>query len=150
MGIDFFHFMPGIMEKNTFDGCAPDLGGNKDTAPGSHYESIPTGCRVSNGLGLTVIFCLLFLLFALRNKKLKLPPSKTDTKGGIASKTSFTGTSLSPLFGSSSRQKPTDDDVVGSIDGFDDSSCATGQYGARLRTSMTSSDNSRPRASSIA
>lgn len=84
------------MEKNVYLGCIPDLEGEKDTSPGSHYQEIPKGCRVSNGLGLTVALGMLFLLFALRNKKLKMP--KPSGQSGADQKRSFVGTLLSPLY----------------------------------------------------
>jgi cytochrome b-561 len=137
----------GIMEKNIYVGCIPDLEGEKDTTPGSHYAKIPTGCRVSNGLGLTVMLCLLFLLFALRNKKLKLPPPK-DNKSSRSSKTSFAGTLLSPLF-SSSRNKHENKATL-SGDTFDGAAACPAVGTRMMRPSVASSEDLRPRASSIA
>mmetsp|Transcript_16722 Transcript_16722/g.25117 ORF Transcript_16722/g.25117 Transcript_16722/m.25117 type:complete len:317 (-) Transcript_16722:169-1119(-) len=90
----------GIMEKNTFIGCQPEIN-SRDKNPGGHYEDIPPGCRLSDGLGITVALALIFLLFALRNKKIHTPTT-SQQKGNTITKQkgespSFFGTVMGPL-----------------------------------------------------
>jgi hypothetical protein len=58
----------GIMEENTFLVCSPSAD-KVDNSPGSHYLVIPSGCRLSSGLGLVIALAMLFLIFALRNQR---------------------------------------------------------------------------------
>jgi hypothetical protein len=58
----------GIMEENTFLVCSPSAD-KVDNSPGSHYLVIPSGCRLSSGLGLVIALAMLFLVFALRNQR---------------------------------------------------------------------------------
>lgn len=58
----------GIMEENTFLVCSP-AADKVDNTPGAHYLVIPSGCRLSSGLGLVIALAMLFLIFALRNQR---------------------------------------------------------------------------------
>ena len=80
-----------------FSECTAKLDGSKDTAPGSHYPEIPVGCRVSNGLGLTVMLSMLFVLFALRNRMLIMRKPKQATNS-TQPKRSFMDMLMSPLY----------------------------------------------------
>lgn len=59
----------GVMEENTGLSCNPTTN-HVDNDYGSHYNEISSGCRISSGLGIVTALALLFLIFALRNKRL--------------------------------------------------------------------------------
>ena len=52
------------MEKNWFMGCSYTVD-EKDTNPAEHYEDLPEGCRLSNGIGMMTLATLVVILYAL-------------------------------------------------------------------------------------
>lgn len=56
----------GIMQKNVFIGCTYTVD-EKDTNPAEHYDDIPEGCRLSNGIGLLILSTALCVLYGLQN-----------------------------------------------------------------------------------
>jgi len=54
----------GITQKNQSLGCSYTVS-SVDNDPASHYSSIPAGCRVSGGLGITVLLLSLFTAYAI-------------------------------------------------------------------------------------
>ena len=74
------------MEKNTSLSCNPTAT-KVDNRYGSHYMDISSGCRVSSGLGIVIAIAVLFLIFALRNKR--LTPIKDLIPSGDISLTAF-------------------------------------------------------------
>lgn len=57
------------MEENTSLSCNPKAT-QVDNRYGAHYNDISSGCRLSSGLGIVTALALLFLIFALRNKRI--------------------------------------------------------------------------------
>lgn len=60
----------GIQDKNSALGCSYDYTLDEpDYDPAEHYLSIYEGCRLSNGLGITIILTCLFATFAVMDFK---------------------------------------------------------------------------------
>lgn len=72
----------GIVEKNTDLGCSYNITNfhHYDASdPAKYYSDIPTGCRVSNGLGIVILMLCLCTLYAALELKL---PDVTSTSAG--------------------------------------------------------------------
>jgi len=54
----------GITLKNASFGCSYSVS-HPDTNPAEHYNLIPDGCKLSNGLGIVIFIVLLLTLFAV-------------------------------------------------------------------------------------
>ncbi len=72
----------GIVEKNTMIGCSYNLttiNNYKSEDPALYYTDLPSGCRISSGLGVAILFMCLCTVYAALELKL---PELSNTAAG--------------------------------------------------------------------
>jgi hypothetical protein len=73
------------MEKQGFQGGCGYTVTEKDQNPSEHYDDIPDGCKLSNGLGIVVLLTLVFTLIGISRDE-----DSQDKNDEDSSKTSLT------------------------------------------------------------